>query len=113
MTILSEIKTALSAVDMERFSVELKEYSESTFGNYVAELSDGFERLELVCDRGQVFMQIWDPKKHQFVACAELFPEMEKVYTSKINAMGIGEWTLEDVLKSYINVRNQNTNKAR
>lgn len=38
---------------------------------------------------------------------------MEKVYTSKLNAVGIGEWTLEDVLKSYKKARNQNINKAR
>ena len=95
MTVLNEIRTALFALDMDKFSVELKDYSGSTFGDYVAELSDGIDRLELVCDRGQVFMKIWDSKNGQFVASTDLFPEMEKVYTSKLNAMGIGEWTLE------------------
>ena len=109
MTVLNEIRAALSALDMDKFSVELKEYSDSAFGNYIAELSDGMDRLELVCDRGQVSMKIWDSKSGQFVACTDLFPEMEKVYTARLNAIGIGEWTLEDLLKSYKEVRNQNT----
>ena len=101
MKILSEIKTALSVVGMQNFSIELKKYSDQAFGNYVAELTDGLNRLELVCDRGQVFMEIWDSKKNQFVACTDLFPEMEKVYTSNLNEVGLGEWTIEDILRSY------------
>jgi hypothetical protein len=101
MEILHKIKKDLSTVGMENFSVELKEYSEQAFGNYVAELSDGLEKLKLVCDRGQVFMEVWDSQKSQFVDCTDIFPDMEKVYTAKLNAVGIGEWTLEDILKSY------------
>jgi hypothetical protein len=109
VTILSEIKTALSVVGMENFSSELKEYSDKAFGNYVVELTDGFNRLELVCDRGQVFMEIWDFKKNQFVACTDLFPEMEKVYTSNLNEVGLGEWTIEDVFRSYNEVTQSRT----
>ena len=113
MTVLSEIKTALSSVDMGNYSVELKEYSELAFGNYIAELSDGVVRLELIRDRDQFFLQIWDSGKNQFVDSSDMFPEMEKVYTSKLNAMGIGEWTLEDLLKSYKKVRNQSIGESR
>lgn len=86
---------------MEKFSVDLKGYSDQAFGNYVAELSDGFEKIKLVSDRGQVFMEIWDSQKNQFTDCTDIFPDMEKVYTAKMNAAGLGEWTLEDLLKSY------------
>ena len=96
-----EIDEALFETNLSSFHVVSIDFHSKTFGNFVAEIKSNSERLRIISDRSQYFLEYWQSDLQKFVDAVDIYPDLASVFSANINEAGLGEWSLKDLFQKW------------